>query len=448
MSYNNIGLTTPRGSGTSGHVQRNLSNIQSRDSHSLQSRPRYDKDQLIKHRKPDEAILEHDRKRRIENKCVELQLTLEEDGLDESLIEIQVNELRTTLLSEQLGKEKLTLKPHQTHELAALKAKENDKFRVAMGVQSSYVEGEAFNKEIQLQKKQQAIEEREKRDQERLMRILAQKESKEERERHQEAIQKEMKARREEAERRRSLLDNEKNSRRVSDHLADRIQPNLSAGGHHRGRRDSDDDRRRHRSRTPSGSPPPPPSRTNRYRGNDSRYEPDVYRPSRRRSVSRSRSRSPPRRRRPSRSLSRSPPRRREDSRSPPPRRNVRDRSVSRSRSRSIDSNRRSPQKKSRHLSNTPPPPGFRAIHQSDRTSSRVRSQSPLNDSRRFSRGRSHSSVERSRRSSRVRSRSPSEEPRARSRVRSRSPPPSRSRRSRSIGSDREGSMDMSDASD
>lgn len=444
MSYNNIGLTTPRGSGTSGHVQRNLSNIQSRDSHSLQSRPRYDKDQSIKHRKPDESILEHDRKRRIENKCVELQLTLEEDGLDESLIEIQVNELRTKLLSEELGKEKLNLKPHQTHELAALKAKENDKFRAAMGVKSNYVEGEAFNKEIQLQKKQQAIEEREKRDQERAIRISAQKESREEREKHQEAIQKEMKARREEAERRRSLLDSEKSSRRASNTLADRIQPPFSAGGHHRGRRNSDDDRRRHRSRTPSGSPPPP--RHNRYRGN----EPDVYRPSRRRSVSRSRSRSPPRRRKPSRSLSRSPPRRRQDSRSPPPRRDARDRSLSRSRSRSIDSDRQSPRKKSRHLSTTPPPPGFRAIHQSEAArTSRAKSRSPVNDSRRLSRGRSHSPVEKTRKSSRVRSRSPSEELRVRSRGRSRSPPPpSRSRRSKSIGSDREGSMDMSDASD
>ncbi|EGG06866.1 uncharacterized protein MELLADRAFT_35888, partial [Melampsora larici-populina 98AG31] len=186
MSYNNIGLTTPRGSGTSGHVQRNLSNIQSRDSHSIQSRPKYDQDSSFKHRKPDDSILEHDRKRRIENKCVELQITLEEDGLDESLIEIQVNELRNKLLSEDQTKEKLTLKPHQTHELAALKAKENDKFRLAMGVKSNYVEGEAFNKEIQLQKKQQAIEEREKRDQERAIRISAQKESRQEREKHQE----------------------------------------------------------------------------------------------------------------------------------------------------------------------------------------------------------------------------------------------------------------------
>jgi len=33
-----------------------------------------------KHREPDEAILEHERKRKVEIKCLELQLQLEDDG--------------------------------------------------------------------------------------------------------------------------------------------------------------------------------------------------------------------------------------------------------------------------------------------------------------------------------------------------------------------------------
>jgi serine/arginine repetitive matrix protein 2 len=33
-----------------------------------------------KHREPDEAILEHERKRKVEVKCLELQLQLEDDG--------------------------------------------------------------------------------------------------------------------------------------------------------------------------------------------------------------------------------------------------------------------------------------------------------------------------------------------------------------------------------
>lgn len=33
-----------------------------------------------KHREPDQAILEHEKKRKVEVKCLELQLKLEEDG--------------------------------------------------------------------------------------------------------------------------------------------------------------------------------------------------------------------------------------------------------------------------------------------------------------------------------------------------------------------------------
>jgi serine/arginine repetitive matrix protein 2 len=39
-----------------------------------------------KHREPDQAILEHEKKRKVEVKCLELQLTLEEDGCVSSRI--------------------------------------------------------------------------------------------------------------------------------------------------------------------------------------------------------------------------------------------------------------------------------------------------------------------------------------------------------------------------
>lgn len=74
----NVGLSTPRGSGTSGYVQRNLSNFKPRDT----AQP-YPKDlDSIKHRQrqPDKEILEHDRKREIEVKVFELRDKLEEEG--------------------------------------------------------------------------------------------------------------------------------------------------------------------------------------------------------------------------------------------------------------------------------------------------------------------------------------------------------------------------------
>jgi uncharacterized protein YcgL (UPF0745 family) len=73
----NVGLSTPRGSGTSGYVQRNMSYLRPRD----QAGPIRDSEQLQKYRQraPDAEILAHDRKREVEVKCLELQDKLEEE---------------------------------------------------------------------------------------------------------------------------------------------------------------------------------------------------------------------------------------------------------------------------------------------------------------------------------------------------------------------------------
>ncbi|KAI8450365.1 hypothetical protein BY996DRAFT_4587577, partial [Phakopsora pachyrhizi] len=49
-----------------------------------------------RHQKPDESILEQERKRAMENRCVKLQLELKEEGaLDEGKIDRRVDELRS-----------------------------------------------------------------------------------------------------------------------------------------------------------------------------------------------------------------------------------------------------------------------------------------------------------------------------------------------------------------
>ncbi|PLW47597.1 hypothetical protein PCANC_18666 [Puccinia coronata f. sp. avenae] len=160
-------LATPRGSGTSGYVQRNLSQPRPPDDYGAKANDRYD-DHLGAQRKPDQSMLEHERKRRVENKCVELQLELEEQEIAEEEVTARVDELRQKLLKEELARGPGPVKPHQSHEIAAMKLKENEKFREALGVMnSSYVEGQAFDRELQAQRKAQAIEERQQRDAER-----------------------------------------------------------------------------------------------------------------------------------------------------------------------------------------------------------------------------------------------------------------------------------------
>jgi hypothetical protein len=77
----NVGLATPRGSGTSGYVQRNLAHMRPRDMAAPYLPPRDGKDDLRhRPRQPDQGLLEHDRKREVEVKVFELRDKLEEEG--------------------------------------------------------------------------------------------------------------------------------------------------------------------------------------------------------------------------------------------------------------------------------------------------------------------------------------------------------------------------------
>ncbi len=69
----NVGLSTPRGSGTSGYVQRNLSALKPRDAGFGAPYPPTDRDRALpRQRQPDKEILDHDRKREIEVKVFDL----------------------------------------------------------------------------------------------------------------------------------------------------------------------------------------------------------------------------------------------------------------------------------------------------------------------------------------------------------------------------------------
>ena len=77
--YNGIGILTPRGSGTSGYVQTNKFNLRGppqQKTQDLRSAP--DSSQVYK--KPDQGILDHNRKREIELKVVQMADALEEQG--------------------------------------------------------------------------------------------------------------------------------------------------------------------------------------------------------------------------------------------------------------------------------------------------------------------------------------------------------------------------------
>jgi hypothetical protein len=93
----NVGLTTPRGSGTSGYVQRNLAHLRPRD----QGKPYSTDLDSLKHRQrqPDKEILEHDRKREVEVKVFELRDRLEDEGSVSPLLCLPVPDSRNPKLT-------------------------------------------------------------------------------------------------------------------------------------------------------------------------------------------------------------------------------------------------------------------------------------------------------------------------------------------------------------
>lgn len=79
--YNGIGLSTARGSGTNGHVQRNLSLLPSMKH--AGNKMRIDDVRTYESptsRKKDQSLIDHDNKRKIEVKLLEFADSLEEKG--------------------------------------------------------------------------------------------------------------------------------------------------------------------------------------------------------------------------------------------------------------------------------------------------------------------------------------------------------------------------------
>ncbi|KAK4580164.1 RNA-splicing factor [Recurvomyces mirabilis] len=145
----NVGLTTPRGSGTSGYVQRNLSHLRPRDN--IQPYPKDTDSIRHRQRQPDQEILEHDRKREIEVKVFELRDRLEDEGVDEDEIDDKCEALRKDLTSKQRpgegGPNTRKLKSHQVHELAKAKIEESEKLRRALGISKDYEEGSHWKRQ-------------------------------------------------------------------------------------------------------------------------------------------------------------------------------------------------------------------------------------------------------------------------------------------------------------
>ncbi|KAJ1020990.1 hypothetical protein NDA13_005619 [Ustilago tritici] len=178
--YNGIGLKTVRGTGTNGYIQRNLSNFRPRDNpFNKSSSSRHSSSSETSHVQPDAAILEHERKRKVEVRCMELRVQLEDDDVEEDEIESQVSALREKLMAESEREKEPSVKvgpsreeggklrQGETHKLLQAKQADDRRLASALGMESGYREGDAFDRELQERKKQERVEERRKADEQR-----------------------------------------------------------------------------------------------------------------------------------------------------------------------------------------------------------------------------------------------------------------------------------------
>ncbi|KAJ8660935.1 hypothetical protein O0I10_003157 [Lichtheimia ornata] len=163
--YNGIGLSTPRGSGTNGYVVRNLSFVKApRPDRNLDRSVNDLKSPAPAIKQPNKDILLHDRKRKVEVKCMELRIKLEDDGVDTDTIESKVQELRESLMNnfeDIQPRDAKSLQEHETHQRSAAKEQENKKMMRALKIDSEeYVEGAAFDRELQEKKRLERIAKR------------------------------------------------------------------------------------------------------------------------------------------------------------------------------------------------------------------------------------------------------------------------------------------------
>eukprot|EP00158_Paraphelidium_tribonemae_P003024 Partr_v1_DN25845_c0_g1_i1_m2937 putative serine arginine repetitive matrix len=182
--YNGIGLSTARGSGTNGHVQRNISHLKPRDPNPRSTRSQDESTRPLY--KPANAdILMHDKRRQVELKCLQLREMLLSSNSDADAvaeIDAKVDALRKELLA-KLDDDSVDAgtisgrKAYESHHLAQLKTKENKEMARALGIdEEEHVEGDAFDVELQRRKKELRLLERERRHLEREQRRLERRE--------------------------------------------------------------------------------------------------------------------------------------------------------------------------------------------------------------------------------------------------------------------------------
>eukprot|EP00906_Rhabdomonas_costata_P024632 RCo035365 len=151
--YNGIGLSTPRGTGTNGFIQKNFAAIKpsSGATYDPKHLPKTEKIQRFKHK----DIQLHESKRRIELAIASKREELLDAGLSTGTVDQILSKLREELTSDADNAKQQELRAREEGRVLRPNKTLED-FGRAFGISTDYQEGAAFDKELQEQKKQEA----------------------------------------------------------------------------------------------------------------------------------------------------------------------------------------------------------------------------------------------------------------------------------------------------
>ena len=155
--YGNVGLPTARGSGTNGYIQRNLSFIKKKFKlgnykeiiNQFQLNPLQSKKRI------DNEIIEHEIKYKIEMELYDLKEKLKNDGENEIEIENKIKLKREELKNKLLKNNNEFMDKKETHSTNKLKTSKMDILKNALKIKEEYKIGEAFDAELQENKKKE-----------------------------------------------------------------------------------------------------------------------------------------------------------------------------------------------------------------------------------------------------------------------------------------------------
>jgi len=156
--YNGIGLNTPRGSGTSGYVQKSLAFVKPRQViHNYKEvLEKFKENPAPTKKKANSEIIEHEMKHKIEVQLFNYMEDLKEKKLNEAEIHILVNKKREDLYS-NLNNLSHNSDAVNSHAKSKLKDAQMEKIKDALNIRQDYEHGTAFDVELQEEKKQKRL---------------------------------------------------------------------------------------------------------------------------------------------------------------------------------------------------------------------------------------------------------------------------------------------------